>query len=103
MACLRAYPWPGNVRELDNVLARALALSQRQVLTSADLPGEISGEPPRPGQLIDDDWPTLDTLQRRYIDRVLECTGQNKTAAASILGVDRRTLQRMLTRLGRAP
>jgi transcriptional regulator with PAS, ATPase and Fis domain len=55
----------------------------------------VSGEALAPGaQSIDHDWPTLGELQRRYIARVLERTAGNKTAAASILGVDRRTLQR---------
>jgi DNA-binding protein Fis len=47
---------------------------------------------------IHDDWPTLAELQRRYIERVLEHTGDNKTSAASILGIDRRTIQRLASR-----
>jgi hypothetical protein len=47
---------------------------------------------------IDSDWPTLEELQRRYIERVLDHTGQNKTSAASILGIDRRTIQRLASR-----
>jgi transcriptional regulator with GAF, ATPase, and Fis domain len=43
-------------------------------------------------------WPTLEELQRRYIERVLEHTGHNKTLAASILGIDRRTIQRLASR-----
>ncbi len=92
---LRAHPWPGNVRELENAMARAVAMSQRSVLLPGDLPPLVSGEALAPGaQAIDHDWPTLGELQRRYTARVLERTAGNKTAAASILGVDRRTLQR---------
>jgi DNA-binding NtrC family response regulator len=92
---LRAHPWPGNVRELENAMARAVAMSQRSVLLPGDLPPLVSGEALAPSaQSIDHDWPTLGELQRRYIARVLERTAGNKTAAASILGVDRRTLQR---------
>ena len=92
---LSAHPWPGNVRELENAMARAVAMSQRSVLLPGDLPPLVSGEALAPGaQAIDHDWPTLGELQRRYIARVLERTAGNKTAAASILGVDRRTLQR---------
>jgi DNA-binding protein Fis len=47
---------------------------------------------------LETDWPTLDEVQRRYIARVLAHTGQNKTLAANILGVDRRTLQRFAAR-----
>ena len=92
---LCAHPWPGNVRELENAMARAVAMSQRSVLLPGDLPPLVSGEALAPSaQAIDQDWPTLGELQRRYIARVLERTAGNKTAAASILGVDRRTLQR---------
>lgn len=95
LALLRAYPWPGNVRELENAMARAVAMSQRSVLLPGDLPPLLSGEASASGaQPIDHDWPTLAEIERRYIARVLERTGGNKTAAASILGVDRRTLQR---------
>jgi len=72
-----------------------VAMSQRSVLLPGDLPPLVSGEALAPSaQAIDQDWPTLGELQRRYIARVLERTAGNKTAAASILGVDRRTLQR---------
>src|SRR5499427_8839652 len=90
---LRSYPWPGNVRELENALARAVAMSQKSVVLPGDLPPLVLGEQGQ-GQPIDADWPTLAELERRYIGRVLERTAGNKTEAASILGVDRRTLQR---------
>jgi DNA-binding NtrC family response regulator len=45
-----------------------------------------------------EDWPTLAVLERRYIDRVLSRTGGNKTRAAEVLGIDRRTLNRMFAR-----
>jgi DNA-binding NtrC family response regulator len=92
---IRSHPWPGNVRELENAMARAVAMSKTSVLLPGDLPPPVSGESsPLVAQAIDHDWPTLAELERRYIGRVLERTGGNKTAAASILGVDRRTLQR---------
>jgi len=95
---IRNYPWPGNVRELENALARAVAMSQRGVILPGDLPaltGDVaSGNP----SAIHSDWPTLEELQRRYMERVLEHTGQNKTLAASILGIDRRTIQRLASR-----
>jgi DNA-binding NtrC family response regulator len=98
---IRSYPWPGNVRELENALARAVAMSQRAVLLPQDLPPLVAGDTgTRPSPAIDQDWPTLPELDRRYVDRVLQRTGGNRTAAASILGVDRRTLQRMLARDG---
>jgi DNA-binding NtrC family response regulator len=47
---------------------------------------------------LDADWPTLAVLSRRYIDRALEHTRGNKTRAAELLGIDRRTLNRILAR-----
>jgi DNA-binding NtrC family response regulator len=87
---LRSYPWPGNVRELENAMLRAVEMSQEPVLRPTDLPRLVSDQQ----QTIDRDWPTLAELERRYINRVLERTGGNKTQAAAILGVARRTLQR---------
>jgi len=100
LALIRAYPWPGNVRELDNALARATAMSSREILLPEDLPPLVGRAPQPEAQAIDADWPSLDELQRRYIQRVLDRTDGNKTAAATILGVDRRTLQRLSAREG---
>jgi len=100
LARIRGYPWPGNVRELENALARAVAMSQRAVLLPQDLPPLVSGDAAQPSSAIDHDWPSLAELDRRYVDRVLQRTGGNRTTAAAILGVDRRTLQRMLARDG---
>ena len=98
MYLIRGYAWPGNVRELENALARAVAMSQRGVILPGDLPPLTASPKPGSTAAIDSDWPTLDELQRRYIERVLGHTGQNKTSAASILGIDRRTLQRLALR-----
>jgi DNA-binding NtrC family response regulator len=53
---------------------------------------------PPSAPLLDDDWPTLSVLSRRYINRALAHTGGNKTRAADLLGIDRRTLNRILAR-----
>ena len=92
---LRGYDWPGNVRELENALARAVAMAQGGVIVPGDLPPHVVGQLASPRGTIDEDWPTLEELDRRYIDRVLQRTGGNKTSAAAVLGVDRRTLQRL--------
>lgn len=94
---IRSYPWPGNVRELENALARAVAMSQRGVILPGDLPA-LAEAGPSTLSAIHTDWPTLEELQRRYIERVLQHTGQNKTSAAAILGIDRRTIQRLASR-----
>ena len=96
---LVAYDWPGNVRELENAVARALALNPSGVVIPEDLPDAIrlaQTEPapvplPPPG-----DRPTLAELEQRYASQVLGETGGNKTRAAEILGIDRKTLYRIL-------
>ena len=98
MYLIRSYPWPGNVRELENALARAVAMSQRGVILPGDLPTLTAGAESGKPASLDSDWPTLEELQRRYIERVLAHTGQNKTSAANILGIDRRTIQRLESR-----
>jgi DNA-binding protein Fis len=46
------------------------------------------------------DLPTLDELERRYLSHVIEAVGGNKTRAAEVMGIDRRTLYRMAERFG---
>ena len=99
---LNAYDFPGNVRELAHAIERATLLAREGVITAADLPPEIASSwqahtASNPGGLAED-WPTLAVLERRYIDRVLSRTGGNKTRAADVLGIDRRTLNRMFAR-----
>jgi transcriptional regulator with PAS, ATPase and Fis domain len=74
-------------------------MCQRGVILPGDLP-DLAG-PVTTGassMALDSGWPTLEEVQRRYIERVLEHTGHNKTSAADILGIDRRTLQRLAAR-----
>jgi DNA-binding NtrC family response regulator len=96
---LLGYDWPGNVRELENVIARALALNPSGVVVPADLPDRVRGasaEPERGLPLPPGVRPTLDELTRRYAALVLAECGGNKTRAAELLGIDRKTLYRIL-------
>ncbi|MDP9001050.1 MAG: sigma-54 dependent transcriptional regulator, partial [Myxococcota bacterium] len=99
---LENYAFPGNVRELSHVIERAMLLAREGVITVSDLPPELAQAVPGEGQAgmgsLADDWPTLAVVERRYIDRVLSRTGGNKTRAAEVLGIDRRTLNRMFAR-----
>jgi transcriptional regulator with PAS, ATPase and Fis domain len=100
---LENYAFPGNVRELSHVIERAMLLAREGVVTGSDLPPEIVRAWSRDAREADmgslaDDWPTLAVLERRYIDRVLLRTAGNKTRAAEVLGIDRRTLNRMFAR-----
>jgi two-component system response regulator AtoC len=99
---LLAYPWPGNVRELQNCIERAVALAQFEQLGIDDLPDKIKDyktsriavESNDPAELL-----PMDEVERRYIQKVLEAVGGNKTLAAQVLGFDRRTLYRKLDRI----
>jgi DNA-binding NtrC family response regulator len=95
---LVAHDWPGNVRELENVVARALALNPSGVILPEDLPDPIRRERQTPVLLgrSGGERPTLAELERRYAAEVLQETGGNKTRAADILGIDRKTLYRIL-------
>jgi len=95
---LLAYGWPGNVRELENVIARALALNPSGVVVPADLPERLRGAAPPPAGLVLPPGfrPSLDDLSRRYAALVLAEHAGNKTRAAEALGIDRKTLYRIL-------
>ena len=99
-ACLLAYDWPGNVRELRNVIERALALTHHDQLTVEDLPEHIrhpGGGAPLPASLVAaGNILPLEEMERRYIHQVLDQLSGNRTLAARLLGVDRKTLYRKL-------
>ena len=83
--------WPGNVRQLENVVERAATLAKDVTITPADLTTDFCV----PGATGDRLRPTLGEIEKQYIDRVLAETKGDKNAAARILGVSVRTLQRM--------
>jgi len=89
-AWLLAHRWPGNVRELENVVERAVTLARGPRVTRADLGIEFAPEGAAGLSLR----PTLAELEEQYIRRVLEETNGDKAAAAKILGISIRTLQR---------
>lgn len=99
---LLGYPWPGNVRELQNAIERAVALTQYEKIVVEDLPEPVRSY--RRSQILPSgDDPSemlpMHEVEKRYILRVLEAAGGNKTLAAQILGFDRRTMYRKLARL----
>jgi DNA-binding NtrC family response regulator len=100
---LLAYPWPGNVRELQNCMERAIALTRFDQIVVDDLPEKVQNH--RSSHLIlggDDpsELVPMDEVERRYILRVLDAVAGNKTAAARVLGFERKTLYRKLSRFG---
>ncbi|MBI4754569.1 MAG: sigma-54-dependent Fis family transcriptional regulator [Betaproteobacteria bacterium] len=104
LRALAAYPFPGNVRELENVLERALALSDGREIASADL--NLAPPPaPEPGsgpafQLQMPLQDHLDQVERQAILETLKKTRFNRTEAARLLGVTFRSLRYRMERLG---
>jgi len=91
------YSWPGNVRELENIIQRAMTLSQREVILPEDLPTSLLQEVDE--NLVEKGLRvkyTLDQLEKEYIKKVLIEVGGNKSKAAERLGLDRKTLYRKL-------
>ena len=100
---LLSYSWPGNVRELRNVIERAVALTRFDKLAVDDLPEKIRNYRSTQVFIGGDDPEELVSfaeIERRYILHVLQSVAGNKTLAARILGLDRKTLYRKLQQYG---
>jgi two-component system response regulator HydG len=97
MERLRAHDWPGNVRELENVIERALVLGRGDTIGPADLPDR--GAMPCTG-LEPQTIRSLSDIEREQIERALRSVNGNKSAAARLLGLDRKTLYRKLELYG---
>jgi transcriptional regulator with PAS, ATPase and Fis domain len=95
---LQRYPWPGNVRELAHVIERGVVLCGSELIGVDDLPLEVRAPTSQPPADMLADRPTLEELKRRYIKQVFAENHGNVTRAAAVLGVDRRSLYRMLER-----
>ena len=97
---LSSYPWPGNVRELENMVERLVVFSRGSRIDVGDLPPTVTPRAPALERRMFDDLPTLEEIERRYLLHVLEQVGNNRTRAAEVMGIDRRTLYRMAERFG---
>ncbi len=92
---LKSYYWPGNARELENIIQRLVIMSEGDVVDVADLPSlmrfsALSGISPQR---------TLAAVEAEYILSVLASVDKNKTKAAEILGIDRKTLREKLKKI----
>jgi two-component system response regulator HydG len=99
MEVLREYQWPGNVRELENVIERAVVLTDGKTIHVEALPPRLREKPAEP--LVREqppDNPTLEVIERAYIEHVLRAEGGNKSRAADVLGIDPSTLYRKIKR-----
>ncbi|MDQ6611211.1 MAG: sigma-54 dependent transcriptional regulator, partial [Gemmatimonadota bacterium] len=98
---MMAYQWPGNVRELENALERAVILTPGSVVQHGALPVRVTERRAEP--LVSDRapaTPTLEAIERAYIQWVLTNESGNKSRAADMLGIDPSTLYRKLARYG---
>ncbi len=105
LLALGAYSFPGNVRELENALTRAAALASNGMITLDCLPPylvssvqaeEVNTEESVRGLAAD--WPTMEELERRYLTLALAKVNGNRQHAATLLGLNRRTIQRLIAR-----
>jgi two-component system, NtrC family, response regulator HydG len=89
---LRAYDWPGNVRELENTVQRVIVMSDADRIEVADLPRLMRFAQSRVGSVNR----SLADVEREHILRVVDSVDGNKTRAAQVLGIDRKTLREKL-------
>jgi two-component system response regulator AtoC len=99
---LKEYSWPGNVRELKNVIERIMSLNDAEEIGLRHIPLEIrSGRKAAEEQITDlngdsEELPPLEVMERRYIEKVLNRMGGNRTRAAAALGIHPTSLFRKL-------
>lgn len=92
---MRNYNWPGNVRELENLIQRVVVMNESDTIDVPDLPPHMRFSARRGSGIMR----TLDEVEGEHIRNVLAGVGDNKTQAAEILGIDRKTLRTKLNRL----
>lgn len=93
---LRSYDWPGNVRELENVIQRLVVMTDGDLIEVPDLPSLMRFSALRKTGFTR----TLAEVEAEYIRNVLASVSGNKTRAAEILGIDRKTLREKLSKMG---
>ncbi len=91
LAALQRYPWPGNIRELRNVIERAVVLGDGPELSREQLPRRVAilGPSTSSGPSMRDE---VDELERNRLEAALRETDGNRTRAATLLGISRRSL-----------
>lgn len=94
MQCLMNYAWPGNVRELRNVIERGIILAENGIISESALPRELTQQ--SDSATTEVPLIPLTELEKRHIRRVMEWVDGNRSQAAGILGIGRKTLYRKL-------
>lgn len=97
---LQSYDFPGNVRELENIIERGVALTRGATIEKQQLPDDLRGAALQTFRKKDGKYPTLEDMERSYIQWVLKEVGGNKTEAAKYLSIDRVSLWRKLKKFG---
>jgi DNA-binding NtrC family response regulator len=95
---LANYTYPGNVRELENIIERAVALTDCDLIRPQDLPQDL--QQLESDSIEGEGFLSLQEMEKRYIEKVLERTGYNKALTAQILNIPRTTLWRKLKDYG---
>ena len=99
MTVLRNHDWPGNVRELENIVQRLVLMTDGDIIDTPDLPPLMRFSAQKACGLDR----TLAQMEREYVSNVLASVGGNKTRAAQILGIDRKTLREKLRSAPESP
>jgi DNA-binding NtrC family response regulator len=102
LSMLQRYSWPGNIRELENCIERAIILCQGKMILPQHLlfgDGRME-EPASPSKRTSDELKTLQEVEKEHVAKVLQHSGYNQTRAASILGIDRKTLRNKIREFG---
>ena len=97
---LLLYEYPGNVRELENIVQKALAVCEGEIIEPVHLLADLRDQRVRPTRGARQHWPTLEEHEKSYVRDVLEEVEGNKSKAARVLGIDRVSLWRKLKRYG---
>ncbi len=98
---LTRYSWPGNVRELANVMERAFVMSPSNQIGASEIPSEILAADILPQQ--QHQFPTIDEVEKKLVVRALEATKGRKMAAAKLLRIDHRKLNRLIAKFNLWP